>query len=174
MQRCMQEATWPVKLKEPGEVSATFIATEVCKPHRDLLMSKSVEWVLEITKDLLNPKWHQQTLIVGEDLKVLDEFVVQEPPMVKERPEVYSRIFSNNADDGLHIALQVRQRGSEDSRSMALVIPPSMVDGLIELLQSSRPGRRLDSWPVLVVSRRAGVVERASVVSAEWRFAPFF
>ena len=70
VQRCIREATWPVRLKEPGEVSATFIATEVCKPHWDLLMSKSVEWVLEITKDPLNPRWHQQTLMLGEDLRV--------------------------------------------------------------------------------------------------------
>jgi hypothetical protein len=138
VQRCMQQATWPVKLKEPGEVSATFIHAEVCKPHWDLLMSKSLEWVLEITKGLLNPKWHQQTLIVGEDLKALDEFIVQEPPKVKERPDVYSRIFSNNADDGLHLALEVRQRGSEDSKTMAIVIPPSMVDGLIQLLRDSQ------------------------------------
>jgi hypothetical protein len=138
VQRCRREATWPVKLKEAGEVSATYIRTEVCKPHRDLLASKSIEWVLEITKDPLNPRWHQQTLILGENLKVLDEFIVQEPPTAKERPEVYSRIFSSNDDDGLHVALEVRQRGSQDSKSMAVVIPPSMVDGLIQLLRDSQ------------------------------------
>lgn len=50
-----------MKLKEAGEVSATYIWTEVCKPHPDVLSSKSVEWILEITKDPLNPQWHQQT-----------------------------------------------------------------------------------------------------------------
>ena len=141
VQRCMQEATWPVKLKEPGEVSATFIATEVCKPHRDLLMNKSVQWVLEISKDPLNPRWHQETLILGEDLQVLDgTYIREEPPAVKERPDVYSRIFSDNADDGLHVTLPVRRRGSPDSETMTVVIPPSMVEGLIQLLRASQPG----------------------------------
>jgi hypothetical protein len=67
-----------VRLKEPGEVSATFIATEVCKPHWDLLSSKSVEWILEITKDPLNPRWHQQTLLVSEELQSLDEFILRQ------------------------------------------------------------------------------------------------
>ena len=72
VQRCPREGTWPVRLKEAGEEiaagrkSATFIAVPACKEHRDLLMSKSVEWILEIGKDPLNPKWHQQTLLLGE------------------------------------------------------------------------------------------------------------
>lgn len=61
-----------MKLKEAGEVSATLIAVHVCKPHRDLLAAKSVEWILEIGKDPLNPKWHQQTLMLGEDLGPLN------------------------------------------------------------------------------------------------------
>jgi hypothetical protein len=134
----MQEATWPVRLKEPGEVSATFIATEVCKPHWDLLMSKTVEWVYEITRDPLNPRWAQYTLVLGEDLKLMDEYILQEPPTLKERPEVHSRIFSDNADDGVHIALEVRRRGSEESETMAVVVPSSMVDGLIQLLRDSQ------------------------------------
>ena len=135
VQRCLEEATWPVKLKEPGEVSATFIAVEVCKPHRDLLASKSVEWILETTKDPLEPKWWQQTLLVGEELRLLDEFILQEPPAVKARPDVHSRIFSDDAHDGLHVELEVRRRGSENSETMTIVIPPSMVDGFIQLLR---------------------------------------
>jgi hypothetical protein len=138
VQRCMQEATWPVKLKEAGEASATYIWTEVCKPHRDLLASKSIEWILEITKDPLNPRWHQQTLMDGEDLQVLDEFILQEPPSVKKRPDVYSRIFSNNTDDRLHLASNVRRRGDEATETMTVVIPPSMVDELIQLLRDSQ------------------------------------
>jgi hypothetical protein len=138
VQRCMQEATWPVKLKDSGEGSATFISAEVCKPHRDLFASNSVEWILEITKDPLNPRWHQETLLVGEELKSLDEFILEEAPALKERPDVYSRIFSDEAHDGLHVALQVRRRGSEDPETMTVVIPPSMVEGLIQLLRDSQ------------------------------------
>jgi hypothetical protein len=139
VQRCLREATWPVKLKEAGEVSATYIWTEVCKPHPDLLSSKSVEWILEITKDPLNPRWHQQTLLVSEELQLLDEFILQEPPAVKERPDVYSRIFSDDAHDGLHVALEVRRRGSDDTETMTVVITPSMIEGLIQLLRDSQP-----------------------------------
>ena len=91
VQRCMREAVWPVKLKEPGEVSATFIAVEVCDEHREPLRSKSLEWVLEIGQDPINPRWWQQTLIVGDDLRALDEYVVKGTPVLKNRPDLYSR-----------------------------------------------------------------------------------
>src|SRR3979490_2436248 len=122
VQRCSREATWPVRLKEPGEVSATYIWTEVCKPHWDLLSSKSVEWVLEITKDPLNERWHQQTLLVGEELGPLDEFTLQAAPAVKARPEVSSRIYSDEAHDGLHIPFEVRRRGSQEAETMTVVV----------------------------------------------------
>lgn len=141
VQRCPNEATWPIKLKEPGEVSATFIATDVCKHHRDLLSSKSVEWVLEISKDPLNERWHQQTLIVGEDLRPLDEFIV-ENARIKPRPDVYSRIFSDNDHDGPHIDLELRRRGSQEIKSITVAIPRSRVAELIQLLggATSEPG----------------------------------
>ncbi|BBY15769.1 hypothetical protein [Mycolicibacterium litorale] len=125
-------------MKEAGEVSATFIATDVCKPHWDLLSSKSVEWILEITKDPLNERWHQQTLIVGEDLKPLDEFIVEEATR-KERPDVYSRIFSDNDHDGPHIDLKLRRRGCDEVESVTIVVPKSLIAELIELLGGTTP-----------------------------------
>jgi hypothetical protein len=59
-----------VKLKEAvtrqrlASESGTFIAVLVC---RELLMSKSVEWIPEIGQDPQNPSWHQQTLMFGEE-----------------------------------------------------------------------------------------------------------
>lgn len=134
----MGEATNPVKLKEPGEVASTYIWTEVCHPHWEQLFNKSVEWVLEIGKNPMNPKWHQQTLIVGPDLQALDERVIQSPPTLKDRPDLYSRIFSNNDEDGPHIQLSVRQRGGEDTETLTVVVPRSEVDGLIRLLTDWR------------------------------------
>jgi hypothetical protein len=145
VQRCPREGTWPVKLKEAGEeiaagrVSGTFIAVPACKEHRDLLMSKSVEWILEIGKDPLNPKWHQQTLLLGEDLRPLDEFILQEAPVVKERPDLYSRTFSDVAHDGLHVTLELRLRGSEETKTTTVVIPPSMIAGFAQLLREHSP-----------------------------------
>jgi hypothetical protein len=150
VQRCPREGTWPVKLKDAGDEvaagrkSGTFISAQVCKPHWDLLMGKTgeyVEWILEIGKDLLNPKWHQETLLLGEELGPLDEFILQQAPVVKERPDLYSRIFSDVAHDGLHVTLEVRRRGSEETETMTVVIPPSMVEGFAQLLRDSQsPG----------------------------------
>lgn len=144
VQRCPREGTLPVKLKEAGEEtsngrrSGTFIAVPACKEHRALLMGKSVEWILEIGKDPLNPKWHQQTLMLGEDLGPLDEFILTEEPTIKERPDLYSRIFSNVAHDGLHVNLELRRRGSEETETMTIVIPSSMIEVLIGLLSDSQ------------------------------------
>lgn len=136
VQRCTREGGYPVKLKEPGEVSATFVATETCKEHRDAIYNKTVEWVLEIGKDPMNPRWHQETLILGEDLQALDEHVLQGAPTLKERPDLYSRIFSDNGSDGIHLNLSLRRRGSSDSETVTVVVPATLIGGLIELLQS--------------------------------------
>ncbi|WP_319448965.1 MULTISPECIES: hypothetical protein [unclassified Mycobacterium] len=125
-----------MKLKEPGEVSATFIATEACKEHRDAIYNKTVEWVLEIGKDPMNPRWHQETLILGEDLQALDEHVLQDAPTLRERPDLYSRIFSDDDTNGIHLDLPLRLRGSSDVETVTVVIPDALVGGLIELLQS--------------------------------------
>lgn len=145
VQRCPREGTWPVRLKEAGEEiaagrkSATFIAVPACKEHRDLLMTKSVEWILEIGKDPLNPKWHQQTLLLGEDLGPLDEFILTEEPAIKERPDLYSRTYSDVAHDGLHVTLGVRRRGSEETETTTVVIPPSIIAGFAQLLRDHSP-----------------------------------
>ena len=136
VQRCTREGGYPVKLKEPGEVSATFIATETCKEHRDAIYNKTVEWVLEIGKDPMNPRWHQETLILGEDLQALDEHVLQDAPTLKERRDLYSRIFSDDDTDGIHLNLPLRRRGSSDVETVTVVVPDALVGALIELLQS--------------------------------------
>ncbi|WP_293002625.1 hypothetical protein [Mycobacterium sp.] len=57
VQRCTREGIWPVRLKEAGEEtsagrrSGTFIAVPACAEHRELLMGKSAEWILEVGKD---------------------------------------------------------------------------------------------------------------------------
>lgn len=101
-------------------------------------MAKSAEWVLEIGKDPLNPKWHQQTLMLGEDLGPLDEFILIEEPVVKQRPDLHSRIFSDVVHDGLHVTLEVRRRGSQETETMTVVVPPSMIEGFAQLLRDSQ------------------------------------
>lgn len=101
-------------------------------------MGKSVEWILEIGKDPLNPKWHQQTLMLEEDLGPLDEFIVTREPTLKDRPDLYSRVFSDVAHDGLHVRLDLRRRGSKETDVMTIVIPPAMIAGFVELLRDSQ------------------------------------
>lgn len=70
---------------------------------------------------------------------MFDELIMHEPPAVQERPDVYSRIFSDNADDGLHVTFTGRRRGSTESETTTVVIPPSMIEDLIRLLRDSQP-----------------------------------
>jgi hypothetical protein len=101
-----------------------------------MLSSKSVEWVLEISQDPMNKKWHQQVLIVGDDLKPFDEFVVERLSL-KERPGMYSRIYSDNDHDCPHIDLELRRRGAEETETMTVAVPMSLVPELIELLNTA-------------------------------------
>ncbi|KRD04948.1 hypothetical protein ASE48_20115 [Mycobacterium sp. Root265] len=89
----------------------------------------------------MNPEWHQQTLIAGTDLAALDEHVIVERPILKERPDLYSRIFSNNDEDGPHLQLLLRQRGGQTTQSLTVVVRRSDVDGLIQLLTDWRDSR---------------------------------
>ncbi|PVB47834.1 hypothetical protein D2E42_23990 [Mycobacteroides abscessus] len=84
----------------------------------------------------MNPRWHQETLILGEDLQALDEHVLQDAPTLKERRDLYSRIFSDDDSNGIHLDLPLRRRGGSDVETVTVVVPDAFVSGLIELLRS--------------------------------------
>ena len=136
VQRCINEGTEQFTVKPKREWADTAITVAVCEDHAAQLGDLETEWLYERSEDPVT-KRVEPSLILGEDLQGLDEYILAAEPgeVISYGPN--ARVFSHPGHhDGHHIPIVLRRRGSREYQEMTLVIPYDKLPALLDLLKT--------------------------------------
>ncbi|MGY1865273.1 hypothetical protein [Nocardia gipuzkoensis] len=129
VQRCPNVATADHTLRGGTD------EVRVCDAHDVELAAPDTEWILDRSEDVVT---HQTrpALLVGDSLRGLNEYVVQDVSELRRPYDSMSRVFSDPLNNGGHITFEVRRRGEADSAPITLVLNKALAADLVAAMKT--------------------------------------